>query len=67
MTEKPLYPFGYGLSYTTFAYKSAGLSKSVICKQIGVKLSIDLQNSGKRDGDEVVQVYSAIRTIPTAR
>ncbi len=57
MTEKPLYPFGYGLSYTTFAYKSAGLSKSVICKTDSVKLSIDLQNSGKRDGDEVVQVY----------
>ena len=66
MTEKPLYPFGYGLSYTTFAYKSAGLSKSVICKQIGVKLPLICKTPGN-DGDEVVQVYSAIRTIPTAR
>ncbi|MCX6220998.1 MAG: glycoside hydrolase family 3 C-terminal domain-containing protein [Bacteroidia bacterium] len=57
MTEKPLYPFGFGLSYTKFAYKSAGLSKSVICKTDSVKLSIELQNNGKRDGDEVVQVY----------
>ena len=57
MTEKPLYPFGYGLSYTKFAYKSAGLSKSVICKTDSVRLSIELQNTGKRDGDEVVQVY----------
>jgi beta-glucosidase len=57
MTEEPLYPFGYGLSYTTFAYKSAKLSKPVICKTDSVKLSLVLQNTGKRDGDEVVQVY----------
>jgi beta-glucosidase len=57
MTDKPLYPFGFGLSYTTFTYKSAGLSKSVICKTDSVKLSIELQNTGKRDGDEVMQVY----------
>lgn len=57
MTEKPLYPFGFGLSYTKFAYKSAGLSKPVICKTDSVKLSIVVQNTGKRDGDEVVQVY----------
>lgn len=57
MTEEPLYPFGYGLSYTTFSYKSVKLSKPVICKTDKVKLSIELQNTGKRDGDEVVQVY----------
>jgi len=57
MTEKPLYPFGFGLSYTTFTYKSARLSKSVICKTDSVKLSVEVQNTGKRDGDEVVQVY----------
>ena len=57
MTETPLYPFGYGLSYTKFAYKSATLSKSVVCKTDSVKLSVEVQNMGKRDGDEVVQVY----------
>jgi len=57
MTEEPLYPFGYGLSYTKFAYKSAKLSKPVICKTDSVKLTIELQNTGKRDGDEVMQVY----------
>jgi len=57
MTQKPLYPFGFGLSYTTFTYKSARLSKSVICKTDSVKLSVEVQNTGKRDGDEVVQVY----------
>ena len=57
MTETPLYPFGYGLSYTNFAYKPAKLSKSVICKTDSLKLSVEVQNTGKRDGDEVVQVY----------
>jgi beta-glucosidase len=57
MTETPLYPFGYGLSYTKFAYKSAKLSKAVICKTDSLKLSVEVQNTGKRDGDEVVQVY----------
>ena len=57
MTQKPLYPFGFGLSYTKFAYKSAGLSKSVIRKTDSVKLYVEVQNTGKRNGDEVVQVY----------
>jgi beta-glucosidase len=57
MTETPLYPFGYGLSYTKFAYKSAKLTKAVVCKTDSVKLSVEVQNTGKCDGDEVVQVY----------
>ena len=57
MTETPLYPFGYGLSYTKFSYKPAKLSKSVICKTDSLRLSVEVQNTGKRDGDEVVQLY----------
>jgi beta-glucosidase len=57
MTEEPLYPFGYGLSYTTFDYRSAKLSKPIICKTDRVKLSLEVKNTGKRDGEEVVQVY----------
>ena len=49
MTEEPLYPFGYGLSYTTFAYGDARLD--------GMKLTIPVTNTGSRDGDEIVQVY----------
>ena len=57
MTKEPLYPFGFGLSFSSFDYKSAGLSKSTIGKAESVTLSVDLKNNGKRDGDEVVQVY----------
>ena len=49
MTEKPLYPFGYGLSYTTFAYGDARLN--------GMTLTIPVTNTGSRDGEEIVQVY----------
>jgi len=57
MTQEPLYPFGFGLSYTTFAYKPAKLAKSTICKTDHVVLTTEVQNTGKRSGEEVVQVY----------
>ncbi len=54
---KPLFPFGYGLSYTTFGYDKASLSKESINKGESVSLTIDLKNTGAKDGDEVIQVY----------
>ncbi|MDR0430271.1 MAG: glycoside hydrolase family 3 C-terminal domain-containing protein [Tannerellaceae bacterium] len=57
MTEKPLYSFGYGLSYTTFEYKNATLSKDKIGKEESVILTLDIANTGSKDGDEVAQVY----------
>jgi beta-glucosidase len=53
----PLYPFGYGLSYTTFAYSNPKLSQASISGSDGVTLSVDLKNTGTMKGDEVVQVY----------
>ena len=54
---KPLYPFGYGLSYTTFEYANASLNKQEISLGESLKLTVDIKNTGKIDGDEVVQVY----------
>jgi beta-glucosidase len=56
-TRKPLYPFGYGLSYTTFRFENLRVEPP----QIGVggtaKASVDITNTGARDGDEVPQLY----------
>jgi len=56
---KPLYPFGYGLSYTTFAYSNLSTSAPKVGKNQGgqVDVSVDVRNTGSRDGDEVVQLY----------
>lgn len=53
----PLYPFGYGLSYTTFAYSNLKVSSSAIKKNQNITVSVDVENTGKRNGDEVVQLY----------
>jgi beta-glucosidase len=57
MTETPLYPFGYGLSYTTFEYRNARLSEDKIGQNEPVTLTFDIANTGDRDGDEVAQLY----------
>lgn len=53
----PLYPFGYGLSYTTFSYKNLALSPKKIATDGAVKVTVNVTNSGNRDGEEVVQMY----------
>jgi beta-glucosidase len=54
---EPLYPFGYGLSYTTFKYSNLRISPSRLAKNGKADVQVDVQNVGKRDGDEVVQLY----------
>ncbi len=53
----PLFPFGFGLSYTTFSIGNAGISKAKIRKDDDVQLTIPVTNTGKRAGAEIVQVY----------
>lgn len=53
----PLYPFGFGLSYTQFVYNNLNLSSKNLKGNQTLKVSVDLKNSGKYDGAEVVQLY----------
>lgn len=57
LTEKPLFAFGHGLSYTTFKYGKATLAGKSIKAGQPTSLTLTLANTGKMDGDEVVQVY----------
>ncbi|MCD8165680.1 MAG: glycoside hydrolase family 3 C-terminal domain-containing protein [Bacteroides sp.] len=57
MKEASLFPFGYGLSYTSFAYDAPTLSKESASTGESVTLKVPVTNTGSRDGDEIVQVY----------
>jgi len=57
MTEEPLYPFGFGLSYTSFAYSNIRMDKDKIKKGQSVKATATVTNNGKVSGEEVAQLY----------
>lgn len=56
---KPLFPFGYGLSYTTFSYGKPSIDKATMTADGSVTVKVDVTNTGKRAGAEVVQLYIA--------
>ena len=55
--KSPLFPFGYGISYTTFAYSTPKLETSIIQVDGSTTVSVEVTNTGNREGDEVVQMY----------
>jgi beta-glucosidase len=57
MTEKPLYPFGFGLSYTEFRFEGLSLSSPTISAGASQEVEVTLTNAGRRDAEEVVQLY----------
>jgi len=61
---KPLYPFGYGLSYTKFAYSGLALSAETLKAGDPLGVDVDVKNVGKRDGDEVAELYLAFPKVP---
>lgn len=55
--NEPLYPFGYGLSYTSFKYSNLKLSAQQITQTESISISVDVTNTGQYDGKEIVQLY----------
>jgi beta-glucosidase len=57
LTQEPLFPFGHGLSYTKYAYSNLRLSSSKLAQGESVRVFVDVENVGQREGVEIVQVY----------
>ena len=65
--KTPQFPFGFGLSYTTFDYKNLKINKTAFAKGEPVQVSVEITNSGNYDGKEVVQLYIHDETASLAR
>ena len=57
LTQEPLFPFGHGLSYTTYRYSNLRLASPTLARGQAASVSVDVENTGSRAGDEIVQVY----------
>ncbi|SCY28447.1 glycoside hydrolase family 3 N-terminal domain-containing protein [Flavobacterium caeni] len=67
LQNSPKFPFGYGLSYTTFGYSALKLSKTSIAKKEKLEVSLSVTNTGKVAGEEVVQLYLKDRVASIVR
>ena len=63
---QPLYPFGYGLSYTTFSYRGLSFAKNAIGAGDPLAAEVTVTNTGEREGDEVAQLYLSFPNVPGA-
>ena len=57
LTQEPLFPFGHGLSYTEYRYSNLKLASDKLARGQAASVSVDVENAGRREGDEIVQVY----------
>ncbi len=57
LTQEPLFPFGHGLSYTQYRYSNLRLAAPTLARGQTAAVSVDVENTGRRAGDEIVQVY----------
>jgi beta-glucosidase len=64
---EPLYPFGFGLSYTTFRYHALRTSADAMMPDGSITVTIDIENDGDRAGEEVVQLYVRYKSSPFGR
>jgi beta-glucosidase len=64
MTEEPLYPFGYGLTYAQFDYSDLKLSSPEINQRCDLEATVTVRNTGRQSGDEVAQLYVAAEDAP---
>lgn len=66
-TSEPLYPFGFGLSYTTYRYSNLQLDRTTIAKDGSVKATVTIENTGNQDGVEICQLYIRDKVSSAAR
>ena len=66
-SKEPLFPFGYGLTYSTFQYSNLKVATPKVSADGTVRVTTDVQNTGKRSATEVVQLYVHDRIAPTSR
>jgi len=64
--DQPLYPFGYGGSYTTFAYSGLKLARRVVAAGEEFSAVAEVRNTGTREGDEVAELYVTYPSLPGA-
>lgn len=67
VSNEPLYPFGYGLSYTKFTYSAPQLDKQLLKASEKLQVSVNVSNTGDHDGEEVVQLYVRDKTASVTR
>ena len=66
-SKEPLFPFGFGLTYSKFTYSNIKVETPTIASEGSLQVSADIQNTGKREATEVVQLYVHDRVAPTSR